>query len=423
MSPKLPRIAILGAGPAGLSLAHLLLKASIPVTIYEHDLSPTTRSQGGSLDLHTSTGQQAIKECGLWDQFLEHARYDGEALAVMDKNMKVYLRVPQGKEGKSNGRPEIDRGAIRKILVEGLPEGVVKWGMKVREVTESEDGDGEARYTIHFTDGSSTSDVDLLVGADGAWSKVRPLLIDAKPYFTGLGGFDMVIPGAATTYPDISKVVNKGSVFAFNDGQSMALQQRGDGAITVYAWSRRHSENWMNEIGFDVHDPVAVKRYLTRDFENWKWLLGQAPLVTDDGDITPRSLYVLPINHRWDGKKGVTLIGDAAHLMSPFAGEGVNLAMADAMDLAHALEEGMRDGDWHVRVKGFEERMFERAGPIQRLSQAQMEAMFFNAGVPRTQIAGWLQRAIGGARFEKWWLGLVCPKWIIEVMLRCIFWW
>ncbi|KAL8866830.1 MAG: hypothetical protein Q9174_006055, partial [Haloplaca sp. 1 TL-2023] len=219
-------------------------------------------------------------------------------------------------------------------------------------------------------------------------------------------GFDMVIPDATATHPDISAMVNKGSIFAFNDGQSMALQQRGDGAITVYAWSRRDSENWMEEIGVDVHDPVAVKKYLTKDFEHWRWPLGKAPLVGDDEDIMPRSLYVLPMNHRWVGKKGITLIGDAAHLMSPFAGEGVNLAMADAMDLAHALEEGVRDGDWHVRVRRFEESMFERAGSIQRLSQAQMEAMFFNVGVPRTQIAGWLQRAIGGAHFEKWWLGL-----------------
>ena len=114
---------------------------------------------------------------------------------------------------------------------------------------------------------------------------VRPLLSDAGPCSTGMGGFDLVIPGAAASCPDISAVVNKGSTFAFT-WQSMALQQRGDGAITFYALSRRDNTAWMDGIGFDVHDAIAVKKYLKKDVYNWKWPLGKAPLVGDDEDIT-----------------------------------------------------------------------------------------------------------------------------------------
>ena len=86
-----PKIAIIGAGPAGCLLARLLHLAGIPTTVYEGEASPNYRSQGGSLDLHTNTGLAALREAGLWDEFQKHARYDGQYMAIVDKNLKYYL--------------------------------------------------------------------------------------------------------------------------------------------------------------------------------------------------------------------------------------------------------------------------------------------------------------------------------------------
>ena len=418
-----PRVAIVGAGPAGCTLARILLNASIPVTIYEGEASPSFRSQGGSLDLHPQTGQAALKECGLWEEFRKYARYDGEALAVYDKHMILYIKADGESEKTSRGRPEIDRGALRMILVESLPEETIQWGKRIKSIEKSK---GTA-HTLHFVDGTEASDFDLLVGADGAWSKVRPLVSDAQPYFAGIGGFDLLIHNATETQPEISKLVNKGTVFSFSDGKGIGLQQRGDGDITCYAWSTR-GENWMHECGYDIHDPVQVKAALKKLFEDWKQPLGNAPLLMDGNSIIPRSLYILPIGHKWEHTSGVTCIGDAAHLMSPFAGEGVNLAMKDAMNLARAIEkaaaiEKSGKSTLEEEVKAFEEEMFGRAGAIAALSQVQLETMWFTPGAPRTTMQAWVQQAIGGKNFDKWWFKLLLPQWLLRLLLRIIFRW
>ena len=416
-----PRIAILGAGPAGCTLARLLLNAHIDCTIFEGEASLSTRTQGGSLDLHPSTGQKALKDCGLREQFQKHARYDGEAIAVMDKNMTAYIKAGGSTADTSRGRPEIDRPMLRQILVESLPNGIIQWGKRVAKVQEEGD-----TYSIHFTNGKPEEGFDLVIGADGAWSKVRPLLSPAVPYFAGLGGFDMVVPNAEVDHPDIHALVNRGSIFSFSDHTGLTLQQRGDGTITCYAWSVR-AENWMQECGFDVHDAVAVKKHLADIFKDWKHPLGKAPSVTDDSLITPRSLYILPVGHRWAHKPGATLIGDAAHLMSPFAGEGVNLAMQDAMRLAEAIikatgSEEWKSGAWGD-IRAFEEDMFKRATPIQALSNTQMETMFFTPGAPRTSIAGWVRNALLGESFDVWWWKILVPRWFVWCLLKAFFRW
>src|SRR5437868_4920285 len=93
------RIAIIGAGPAGCTLARLLLRANIPVTIFAGKTSPDIRSQGGTLDLHEDTGLAALREAGLYDQFLKFARFDGDALTVCDKKMLRYLDLKSSREG------------------------------------------------------------------------------------------------------------------------------------------------------------------------------------------------------------------------------------------------------------------------------------------------------------------------------------
>lgn len=410
--PSPLKVAIIGAGPAGMTLAHLLIKTSIPATIFEGEASPHVRGQGGTLDLHDDTGLKALKKTGLWDDFLKYARYDGEALVVADKNLKIYLNMGGTTKETSRGRPEIDREKLRKILYEALPDGVIRWGSRLRSVQQ----DG----SLQFDHGVETG-FDLVVGADGAWSKVRPLLSQVQPFYSGLGGIHSVISDVEKKHPELHKLVNRGSLFCFSDGKSLNAQQMGDGTIIVGLWTRR-PENWQKTCGFDLHDPTQVKKHLLEVFHDWTPQLRAFVEATDDDDLVARDLYMLPVGHRWDHRPGFTLIGDSAHLMTPFAGEGVNLAMADALKLAEKLEASQKSSKsnaWDKAVKDFEEEMFSRAAIFAEVTRGNMEDMYNFSASPET-IPRWVRRALIG---EMPWLEWLVPVWFVRLVLRIVFKW
>lgn len=163
MTTSPPKIAIIGAGPGGLTLARLLhvSKSQFNLTIYELDVSPSSRpDQGGSLDLHTDTGLAALGKCGLWDSFQKYARYDGEEVIVADKNATELIHKRGAEKKGPFGRPEIDRERLKEILLESVPEEHVRWGWRLKEVTK----DGMLRF-----DGREKMEgpFDLVVGGWG----------------------------------------------------------------------------------------------------------------------------------------------------------------------------------------------------------------------------------------------------------------
>lgn len=398
------KIAIVGAGPAGCTLARLLQVSEhaddLEVTIFEGEDSIDFRSQGGTLDLHVKTGQAALKAAGLFDEFLKHARYDGEAMKFADKNLLVYVSQGQSKPSKSStGRPEIDRPKLRQLLYESLRPETVRWSHKLQRVEEGPQG-----LTLHFANGSKSTGHDLVVGADGAWSRVRRLISDDKPFYSGIGGYAFSIPDAANNAPELSALVNRGSLFSWSDSKAVMAQQMGDGSLSVSTW-RVLPENWQKECGYDVHDAKAVKQNCVREFADWDERLVRFTQAAE-GKVTPRNLYMLPIGHQWKHKPGVTLIGDAAHLATPFAGEGVNLAMADALKLSVAISSAAESSSPEVAletsVADFEVDMFQRATEMQQLTYDMMSSMFFTPGAPRVGLERYLLRAVEGE--IGWWM-------------------
>ena len=365
-----PKIAIIGAGPASLGLASILYRNNIPCTVYERDESSLTRSQGGSLDLHPRTGQAALEAAGLQSQFEKRSRLEGEDRVLADNTGHRYFSR-QG--GDSIGRPEIDRVVLRQILLDSLLKETVKWGSNLRNA-ELKNGKG----TLHFTD-RSEHNFDLMVGGDGAWSKVRPLVTTFKPFYSSISTFDCSIRDIDNRFPKLAELVGKGSYFAFGEAEKQCLlvQRNGNGSIRMYAAGKK-PEEWTNNNGVDRKTPAEMREAMLKDYSTWCEELRELIRNCDD-DIEARALYMMPPGARWAHVPGVTLIGDAAHLMTPFSGEGVNIALLDSLVLAQAIVANPTD--LPAATKEYEGKMFEYAKQMTQKTFDSLQHRFEPGGI------------------------------------------
>ncbi|KAJ7857356.1 hypothetical protein B0H13DRAFT_2077504 [Mycena leptocephala] len=407
-------IAIIGAGPGGCTLARLVTQQTgATVTVFEAEESINFRAQGGTLDLRHDGGLAAIKAAGLQDAFERDARYDGEALIIADKHLKAWLRLTETGVKNRTSRPEIDRRLLRQLLYDSLPKGIVQWNRKVKNVTR----DAKGRVTLHFADGSAAEGFDLVVGADGAWSKARAALTDVKPHYYGIYYIAMVISEVQSRHPDLYKLVNRGSVFTFSDGKSITAQYLSDGSLHCGIAGVR-TEHWLEDKGLSLDQPAQLRNALLDEYADWDPLLRKIIQVADDDSWQSRALYMLPLDCHWPHQSGITLIGDAAHLMTPYAGVGVNVAMHDAVKLSRALAAAESAGgtseqlDQHLQA--FEKEMFVRMAAAQRLSWENCHDMFFVPGAPRAKIQEYIGRIV-----EYEW-----PRWgsVARPFIRAAFW-
>lgn len=339
-------VTIVGAGLGGLVLARVLAVRGIAATIYEADADAGSRSQGGMLDIHEADGQRALASAGLTEAFRALIHEGGQASRVLGRDGAVLLDVPDDGRGS---RPEVLRGELRRILIESLPAGTVRWGHKVTEIRSL----GGGRHELRFANGS-TAGTGLLVGADGAWSKVRPLLSDARPAYLGTTFIEIFLLDADRRHPASAAAVGSGALFAGEPGKGIFAHREPEGVLHTYVALSRPAD-WIDAIDFG--DPAVARARIAAEFAGWAPEL--TALITD-GEVAPvpRRLHTLPDAHRWRRVPGVTLIGDAAHLMPP-AGDGANLAMLDGAELGEAL--AARPGDLEAALATFEEAMFRRS--------------------------------------------------------------
>ncbi|MGW3205757.1 FAD-dependent oxidoreductase [Streptomyces sp. NPDC001135] len=344
-------IAIVGAGLGGLALARVLHVKGIDAVVYERESSRGARGQGGMLDIHS--GQRALREAGLIDQFYEVARGEGQDMRLLEPDGTLLLQEDTPDDAPLD-RPEVDRADLRDLLLDSLPEDVVRWG---HAFTSADNG------RVHFADGNSAT-YDLLVGADGAQSRVRALLTDARPAHIGQNVIEIGIPDIDRTHPDLAAMVGRGNYWVLGNGISLAAQRNGDGRVRIGLSFYNTAEDWFTTSGIPFDDPAAARARLIDLLPGWDSRF-TALIAACDDTVVPRSITSLPVGLTWPSTPGVTLLGDAAHLMPP-VGEGANMALLDGALLGLAL--AAHPDDFSAAVKEYEREMFERTSAAARMS-------------------------------------------------------
>jgi 2-polyprenyl-6-methoxyphenol hydroxylase-like FAD-dependent oxidoreductase len=373
-----PRIAIAGGGPSGLALGLLLHRSGIHSTIYELRSKPTQEElakPSGMLDLHEESGLTVIRNLDLWDSFQAALGDCSESCRVVNPNAVVL----HADEGELASRPEIPRHALTNLFLQSLPADVIRWNHKIDAIRSTSNATtGATEITLDLgPDGTST--YDFVIGADGAWSRIRTLLSDVRPLYSGSQFVTATLRHASTNYPHLVELNGSGTLAALGGGKGIMTHRGPQDSIRVYAAVKTPHEDWAKKTGLEGKTAAEVKTTLLGDgelFGTWaaplKDLLATAcdeetrDNPGEDAAIMP--LYMLPAGYSWESRTGATLIGDAAHLMTPWAGEGVNLALWDALDLANVLTTMPEVEDvkaWQKalepRIREFEEGMLERA--------------------------------------------------------------
>lgn len=362
----LKHIAIVGGGPGGLMLGLLLQRQGFSFTIYERGYQNMHSDRGGSLDIHDDSGQLPLKEAGIFENFRKHARYEGEDTRIVNKDGEILY--DEDAEGEGN-RPEIDRGKLCDIIMEQIHPENIKYGFKFEKLIQRDNGE----VKLVFENGTTVM-TNLVIGADGAFSQIRSYLTNAKPEYTGISMIEM--NSDENEHPDLLKFNKNGKLIGLGDDQAILGQRNGDGRIMAYISFKTKYEKLdeYRKLSLD-----ALKERLLAEYSDWDSEL-QNYIAYSYDDIKFRRIYKLPIGLTWATQPNITIIGDAAHLMSPFAGEGVNMALYDAYILAESFKNF---NNLTEVLKVYEQQMFETTKVHAKESQDNLEIFFSENGAKK----------------------------------------
>lgn len=330
------QIAIVGGGPGGLTLARLLQLKGANVKVYERDLNKHARVQGSPLDMHEESGWAALRKADLIDEFKKNIRQGADKKVIVNEHADIIFSDHETTLAEGPGNepawPEIDRGALRKIFLESLQPATVVWDSHFVSMEAQNDG-----WLLHFKNGTSAY-AYLVIAADGSNSKIRPYITNIKAFYSGVTMVEINIDDAEKTTPHIYALLNGGKIMAFGNGKCLLGGQKGIGGLGFYA-SFKPDENWATNSGLDYADKIQVLAWFKKEYAEWSdiWyeLFENATMP-----VIPRPIYCMPLEQTWESLPNLTLLGDAAHVMPPFAGEGANTSMFDALELSECLTSG-----------------------------------------------------------------------------------
>ncbi|OHT45739.1 FAD-dependent oxidoreductase [Flavobacterium tructae] len=350
---KNKKIVIIGGGPVGLTTARILQINGADVTVYERDLNAQARTSGGTLDIHLDSGQKAIEKADLMAEFYKYARPTGEKMADMHGNI-TSTEMPT--EENAYARPEIDRNDLRKIMLENLKENTVVWDSHLIHIKKA-----GAQYHLEFKNGTTAS-ADFVIVANGGRSNARKFVTDLEPQLSGTYIIQGEIADPNRDYPEFKPKYGDGNVMAMGEHKMFYTHTLRDGSVH-FGVSFKADENWISNNGIDFENLTSVRAFLNETFKNWSDDYKKFFNAATDFSGLPLRLFSL--EDSWKEHSNITLVGDAAHLMPPFAGEGVNMGLFDAYHLTENLTNGkfitLQDA-----IDDYEQKMFGYALEAQR---------------------------------------------------------
>ncbi|MGO4514455.1 FAD-dependent oxidoreductase [Terriglobus sp. 2YAB30_2] len=321
------KVAIVGGGPGGLTLARLLQQSGARVSVYERDQSRSARVQGSALDLHEDSGLAALEAAGLTDAFWANHRPDLNNLRLTDENGTVLHDHSRRMSGPGK-RPEIERGPLRDLLLDSLEPDTVQWDCKL----DSSEIQGE-QVLLRFA-GGKTALADIAIGGDGANSRLRELVTPIRPQYVGVSLVEGLVPAAKQTIPELWDLLGGSALIALGGERTIGIGTKPDESVLLYA-GLKTDDRAVRQSLEEAVDPDQRVGWFHANFKGWSDLW--EPLFREAVSMVWRPLLVCPMDQPWKPKPNVTLIGDAAHVMPPYAGEGVNMAMLDALVLSKLL--------------------------------------------------------------------------------------
>lgn len=364
-----PHVAIIGAGIGGVALAVACMHRGIPFTLYERDTNFEARTQGYGLTLQQAT--KAIEALGI--SSLEkgivstrHVVHTTEGKIVGEWGMRKWLQSNE-KTSPRRTNMHIARQSLRLAILEQLDEHhEVQWGHQLIDIKENESG---VNLSFQVKGEIKTAKSDLVVGADGIRSTIRNLLIgeDSSPLrYLGCIVILGICSLEALKGVD-SELLDSATVFQTANGNERIYIMPFNADSVMWQLSFPMSEKEAKELS--AKGAQALKKEACRRTQ-WHSPIPQIVSSTMEAKISGYPVYdrelLTPDLLEKCGK--ATLIGDAAHPMSPFKGQGANQALLDAVALArtisikcgpmsHWKEVGIRKSV----LKEFESEMLERS--------------------------------------------------------------